>query len=192
MVGKIKIGNRVKETFHDHVPVAHKAKRVVGSRGQYAIVHFGERKILNLGISEILPGSKELTFKETNGKTAATFWVSNSHHEGWWVTHRYVEQEYRGYNLGKLGFGLSEKVVKQNGGHKISVSVLSVQPGVMAVLLSMGYAICPATIPAFKKFLKIPEGQKLPSKQKVLSQIRHGRLEHIWDPVVFEKKLVDE
>jgi hypothetical protein len=126
------------------IPIRNRLRRIRGSPsfkatgvGEYSIIRNGAPHIITTK-AEIGHGQINLFFKNED----RVIGIFQAQHDGkgvWDIYHRDVFAEYKGYNIGRHGFGLIAQQIKKEGGTRINVRTN--QKEVIRTLLKLGYKL---------------------------------------------------
>jgi len=156
-----------------------RVRRVIGSpsfkatgKGVYSITKNNEKIVVNSKVEkESGGGFSVLLSTEKQTTPIGRFMISKSTAPpGWNMIWRRIQPDYRGYNLGRLGFRLAEQEVRKLGGKKMIFYTGRVDA--LRTALSMGYV--PATAESektIKRLAQIPKKDSLPAGPSVAKKL---------------------
>jgi GNAT superfamily N-acetyltransferase len=104
-----------------------------------------------------------------SGQDVGAFEAISFSKDCWTITHRFVEEHFRGFNLGKLGFRLIEQAAKNIGCKKLKVH--TIQTEVLGTALSVGFKISKKDGPYIKAVFGLPKTKPLPNSNELLKII---------------------
>ncbi|VVB74163.1 Uncharacterised protein [uncultured archaeon] len=146
--------------------------------GAYSITKNGGKVLINSHVEKDSGGGfSVLLSTEKQTTPIARFIITKSTSPpGWNMLWRRVQPDYRGYNLGKLGFRLAEQEVRRQGGRRMIFYTGRVDA--LRTALSMGYA--PATEQGEKTIMNlagISKKDALPNGSVVAKKLQEASTE---------------
>jgi hypothetical protein len=152
-------------------------------------VKIGSRKEnINVGVSFETQRGFDLAADLSDGTNVGILGTMHNGRGSWSIFDRFVEPEYRGFNIGRNLFRLAEIEIKKRGGKKIEMHTN--QPSVLRTVLKIGYTLTPFGELKIKSALKIPIDQPLPKKAKLLDLLTddlQSKLGRITKPTITKK-----
>ena len=165
-----------RKRFHSKTPTADKVRREgqasfqETSKGTYSIRQNDRKvRIVTEDWEEANHSGKGIILHTIDGLLVGKFGMFE-HNGTWTIYNRRIEDGFKGYNLGKLGFRLAEQVARQNKGSVIRM--YTNQTDVISTALSIGYKFDrKEDKEAIKEALGIPPNEPLPNNQKLLEKL---------------------
>lgn len=181
----------IEKFFRNRPPVKDRVRRVRGSfiktsKGTYSIVHNGRKIVLEAEADKFSLKEKpdrgcdivRVIIKTVDGtKRLGVFGAKPEGIGTWNIYHREVpreNKEFRGYNIGRLGFNLIEQAIKKEGGNKIIMDVE--KKDVLNTALGLGYEVSVKSLNDFRMLLNIGFDKPLPDKKKIREMLRSERV----------------
>jgi hypothetical protein len=159
---KTRTNRKVKRTSVNDYPSFAKQ-----GRGTYEVTKRGKRIPLTATIENKEFGF-DLNLKTERGRLVGTIWVDNL--LGWSNYHRRVSNSYKGLNLGKLLFRLSEQEVKHRGGKELQI--VSNQQDTVTTALALGYKLNAESEARVRLMLGILPTAKQPTNQQIINAFK--------------------
>lgn len=158
------------------------------SRGLYSIRHNGRKIVLEADARfEPLINSIELRIRTAEEKKLVGVFAASPEGMGTWkLYHREVPEEnreFRGYNIGRLGFNLIEQAIRKADGEKIIMGVE--QKDVLNTALGLKYEVSVESLNRLKALLGIGWEKPLPDKKKIREILRSKKVEYDWEGKIF-------
>jgi hypothetical protein len=145
--------------------------RAIG-KGSYTITKNNEKVVVNSQVEKESGGGFSILLSTDKQTTPiGRFMISKSTAPpGWNMIWRRIQPDYRGYNLGRLGFRLAEQEVRRQGGRKMVFYTGRVDA--LKTALAMGYV--PATEQSektIKHLIGIPKKTALPKGPAIAKKL---------------------
>lgn len=177
---------------YNHIPALSKVRRAPNSpsfrktsAGEYTIIKDGKKIHLQAFIKNSTQNGFSIILNSQTAGEIGRIGVHTSHFNT--NFHRHITGSYRGYNLGKLLFRLSEQEVKKRGGEKVRINTM--QQDTITIALSLGYAPTKEGAQNLKYMLQIPQTEALPKTQELIKRLKEKPIKN-YLLIELEKKLI--